>query len=81
MMVRIIFAFKTIPFFKLLVEDTMPPLKSEKPHPIQRRMSRRISYMMSTMGTGQAQLTYPHLSFHPKTFFALGSPVGNKSIL
>lgn len=57
-------------------EDTIAPLKIEKPHPKHRRMSRRISYMMSTIGTGQPQLTYPHLEFNPKTFFALGSPIG-----
>lgn len=32
--------------------------------------------MMSTAGTGQAQLIYPHLAFQPTAFFALGSPIG-----
>lgn len=39
-------------------------------------MSRRISYMMTAGGTGQPQLHYPQLTFQPKAFFALGSPVG-----
>lgn len=51
----------------------MTPLK---PPPLQRRMSRRISYMMAASGTGQPQLHYPQLNFHPKSFFALGSPIG-----
>ncbi|XP_017779711.1 PREDICTED: phospholipase DDHD2 isoform X2 [Nicrophorus vespilloides] len=54
-------------------EDVVSPLK---PHPKQRRMSRRISYMMGEMGTGQPQLNYPHLNFNPRHFFALGSPIG-----
>lgn len=44
--------------------------------PPQRRLSRRISYMMGAVGTGQPQLIYPHLIFHPIAFFALGSPIG-----
>ncbi|KAF2879623.1 hypothetical protein ILUMI_26536 [Ignelater luminosus] len=55
-------------------EDIVPPLK--KPHPKDRRLSRRISYMMSEAGTGQPQLQYPHLHFQPIAFFALGSPIG-----
>lgn len=54
-------------------EDIVTPLK---PHPLKRRMSRRISYMMAASGTGQPQLHYPQLPFQPKAFFALGSPVG-----
>lgn len=58
-------------------DDVVTPLKTpEKPHPFKRRMSRRISYMMSNIGTGQPQLQYPHLNFHPVSFFALGSPIG-----
>ncbi|CAH0562166.1 unnamed protein product [Brassicogethes aeneus] len=54
-------------------EDVVPPLK---PSPAQRKMSRRISYMMGAIGTGQPQIHYPQLDFHPKAFFALGSPIG-----
>jgi hypothetical protein len=57
-------------------EDTIAPLNDSKPPPLQRRMSRRISYMMGAVGTGQPQIQYPHLSFQPKAFFALGSPIG-----
>lgn len=56
--------------------DVITPLKDEKPHPLKRRMSRRISYMMTTSGTGQPQLNYPHINFQPCAFFALGSPIG-----
>lgn len=54
-------------------EDVVTPLK---PPPHLRRMSRRISYMMTEKGTGQPQLNYPQLTFQPKAFFALGSPIG-----
>lgn len=47
-----------------------------KPAPLQRKMSKRISYMMGTIGTGQPQIHYTHLNFEPKNFFALGSPIG-----
>ncbi|XP_018322614.1 phospholipase DDHD2 isoform X4 [Agrilus planipennis] len=47
-----------------------------KPEVSQRKFNRRISYMMSAAGTGQPQLIYPRLSFQPKAFFALGSPIG-----
>ncbi|XP_056646914.1 phospholipase DDHD2 isoform X4 [Diorhabda sublineata] len=47
-----------------------------KPAPLQRKMSKRISYMMGAIGTGQPQIHYPHLNFEPKNFFALGSPIG-----
>ncbi|XP_044256193.1 phospholipase DDHD2 [Tribolium madens] len=57
-------------------EDTIAPLNDTKPPPLLRRMSRRISYMMGAVGTGQPQIHYPHLMFQPKAFFALGSPIG-----
>jgi hypothetical protein len=31
---------------------------------------------MGNAGTGQPFITYPQLNFHPKAFFALGSPIG-----
>ncbi|KAL1492668.1 hypothetical protein ABEB36_010892 [Hypothenemus hampei] len=39
-------------------------------------LCRRISYLMGTIGAGQAKISYPHLNFKPSTFFALGSPIG-----
>lgn len=56
-------------------EEFVSPL-IEKPEPKQRRMSRRISYMMSAIGTGQPHINYPQLNFQPRNFFALGSPIG-----
>ncbi|XP_034937125.1 phospholipase DDHD2 isoform X2 [Chelonus insularis] len=44
--------------------------------PLKRRESRRISYVMGGAGTGQPFIIYPQLNFHPKAFFALGSPIG-----
>ncbi|XP_049864608.1 phospholipase DDHD2 isoform X1 [Schistocerca gregaria] len=43
---------------------------------LQRRLSRRISYVMGNAGTGQPYISYPHLQFTPTAFFALGSPIG-----
>lgn len=57
-------------------EDIMADFKDTKPPPMERRMSKRISYMLSTVGTGQPQIQYPQLKFHPKALFALGSPIG-----
>ncbi|CAG9855431.1 unnamed protein product [Phyllotreta striolata] len=51
-------------------------LTSEKPAPQDRKMSKRISYMMGAIGTGQPQIHYTRLNFEPKNFFALGSPIG-----
>lgn len=59
----------------ILDGDVVPPLPG-KPSPDKRKMSRRISYMMGSIGTGQPQIHYPQLDFHPKAFFALGSPIG-----
>ena len=41
-----------------------------------KKLHRRISYMMAAKGTGQPQISYPHLNFQPEIFFALGSPIG-----
>lgn len=57
-------------------DDVVTPLNDAKPHPLHRRMSRRISYMMAASGTGQPQLHYPQLAFQPTACFALGSPIG-----
>lgn len=47
---------------------------------LKRKISRKISYVMGYKGTGQLQIYYPHLHFEPKTFFALGSPIGEMNI-
>lgn len=41
-----------------------------------KKVCRRISYLMGTVGAGQVKISYPHLSFLPNAFFALGSPIG-----
>lgn len=53
---------------------------SIKPMPaavLKRQQSRRISYVVTgAAGTGQPYIHYPQLNFHPRAFFALGSPIG-----
>lgn len=53
---------------------------SIKPMPaavLKRHQSRRISYVVTgAAGTGQPYIHYPQLNFHPRAFFALGSPIG-----
>ncbi|XP_046815702.1 uncharacterized protein LOC124422824 isoform X1 [Vespa crabro] len=47
------------------------------PAPIlKRRLSKKISYVMGAAGTGQPYIHYPQLNFHPRAFFAFGSPIG-----
>ncbi|XP_066595634.1 SEC23-interacting protein isoform X2 [Prorops nasuta] len=43
---------------------------------MKRRLSKRISYVMGAAGTGQPFISYPQINFHPRAFFALGSPIG-----
>ncbi|XP_012281532.1 SEC23-interacting protein [Orussus abietinus] len=50
-------------------------LKPSRPA-LKRRLSKKISYVMGGAGTGQPFISYPQLSFYPKAFFALGSPIG-----
>lgn len=51
---------------------------TQKGHPPLRRLcSQQINYTVGKAGTGQPYIIYPHLSFQPKKFFALGSPIGN----
>ncbi|KAJ8984492.1 hypothetical protein NQ317_006152 [Molorchus minor] len=57
-------------------EDGIFQETEEQSNAAKRKISRRISYMMGTVGTGQPQICYPHLNFEPKTFFAIGSPIG-----
>ncbi|KAH8412826.1 hypothetical protein KR009_005992 [Drosophila setifemur] len=37
---------------------------------------KEVSYTMGPAGTGQPVINYTQLIFHPKKFFALGSPIG-----
>ncbi|XP_033194388.2 uncharacterized protein LOC117159022 isoform X2 [Bombus vancouverensis nearcticus] len=41
-----------------------------------RRLSKKISYVVGSAGTGQPYIHYTQLHFHPRAFFALGSPIG-----
>ncbi|KOX76153.1 SEC23-interacting protein [Melipona quadrifasciata] len=41
-----------------------------------RRLSKKISYVIGAAGTGQPYIHYTQLHFHPRAFFAFGSPVG-----
>ena len=43
---------------------------------MKRKLSRKVSYVMGAAGTGQPYINYPQLTFHPRAFFALGSPIG-----
>ncbi|KAJ8684380.1 hypothetical protein QAD02_020172 [Eretmocerus hayati] len=43
---------------------------------LKRKISKKVDYVMGTAGTGQPYIDYPQLSFSPKAFFALGSPIG-----
>ncbi|XP_017877107.1 SEC23-interacting protein-like isoform X2 [Ceratina calcarata] len=43
---------------------------------LKRRLSKKISYVVGAAGTGQPYIQYPQLHFHPRAFFALGSPIG-----
>ncbi|XP_029051027.2 SEC23-interacting protein-like isoform X1 [Osmia bicornis bicornis] len=43
---------------------------------LKRSLSKKISYVMGVAGTGQPYIHYPQLNFHPRAFFALGSPIG-----
>ncbi|XP_039282161.1 SEC23-interacting protein [Nilaparvata lugens] len=41
------------------------------------KLNRGVSYVtIGKSGTGQPFIRYPQLTFHPKNFFALGSPIG-----
>lgn len=45
-------------------------------HVAKRRLSKKISYVIGSAGTGQPYIHYTQLHFHPRAFFALGSPIG-----
>ncbi|KAF7278816.1 hypothetical protein GWI33_007931 [Rhynchophorus ferrugineus] len=60
------------------VSDDLPKedISEVNENPNEKKFCRRISYMMGSVGAGQIKILYPHLTFNPKAFFALGSPIG-----
>ena len=38
-----------------------------------------VKYRIGSAGTGQPSVSYPKLDFEPASFYALGSPIGNKN--
>ncbi|XP_053682318.1 uncharacterized protein LOC128732903 isoform X2 [Sabethes cyaneus] len=58
--------------------DRVPALHRVHPshRPLSRKCSQQINYEVGPAGTGQPYIAYPQLLFHPKKFFALGSPIG-----
>ncbi|KPU73583.1 uncharacterized protein Dana_GF14409, isoform B [Drosophila ananassae] len=53
------------------------PLKAQKVQlPNNDLLPKEVSYTMGPAGTGQPVINYTQLIFHPKKFFALGSPIG-----
>lgn len=56
--------------------DSIGPIQPMPAAIIKRRLSRKVSYVMGTAGTGQPYIHYPQLTFRPGAFFALGSPIG-----
>lgn len=58
-------------------EQELSPTKRPTLHrPLQRAQSKQIDYRVGLSGTGQPFMKYPQLTFEPKNFFALGSPIG-----
>ncbi|KAG4074829.1 hypothetical protein HA402_014383 [Bradysia odoriphaga] len=55
-------------------DDGATGVRSHKP--LSRTKSKKINYTIGPAGTGQPFINYPQLVFHPKKFFALGSPIG-----
>ncbi|KAH8298226.1 hypothetical protein KR018_011408 [Drosophila ironensis] len=53
------------------------PLKAQRVQlPNNDLLPKEVSYTMGPAGTGQPVINYTQLIFHPKKFFALGSPIG-----
>ena len=54
------------------------PVKRQPLHKsiLKRTESKKIDYQVGVSGTGQPFMNYPQLTFEPKNFFALGSPIG-----
>ncbi|KAK2586202.1 hypothetical protein KPH14_001465 [Odynerus spinipes] len=61
---------------KRLENDNVGPIQPLPAPVLKRRLSKKISYVMGAAGTGQPYINYPQLNFHPRAFFALGSPIG-----
>lgn len=61
---------------KLETNDEVAGTRSHKT--LSRTISRKINYTMGPAGTGCPFINYPQLVFHPKKFFALGSPIGKQ---
>ncbi|XP_043252633.1 SEC23-interacting protein isoform X1 [Colletes gigas] len=57
-------------------EEDTDPSKTLPNRVLKRRLSKKISYVIGAAGTGQPYIHYPQLNFHPRAFFALGSPIG-----
>ncbi|XP_012230482.1 uncharacterized protein [Linepithema humile] len=57
-------------------DDSIGPIRPMPTSILKRRLSRKISYVMGIAGTGQPYIHYPQLNFHPRAFFAFGSPIG-----
>lgn len=57
-------------------EEDIDPSKLLPERVLKRRLSKKISYVIGAAGTGQPYIRYPQLNFHPRAFFALGSPIG-----
>lgn len=57
--------------------ESLSQVKRQPQHkPLQRTQSKQIDYRVGLSGTGQPLMNYPQLTFEPKNFFALGSPIG-----
>ncbi|XP_043950011.1 uncharacterized protein LOC108032503 isoform X2 [Drosophila biarmipes] len=57
--------------------DQLPQKQAQKVMlPTSDLLPKQVSYAMGPEGTGQPVITYTQLIFHPKKFFALGSPIG-----
>lgn len=56
--------------------DNSDTSSSRAKSPLKRHCSQQINYTIGHAGTGQPFITYPPLSFQPRHFFALGSPIG-----
>lgn len=57
--------------------EELHPVKRQPLHkPLERSKSKQIDYRVGVSGTGQPFMNYPQLTFEPKNFFALGSPIG-----
>ncbi|XP_015173900.1 PREDICTED: uncharacterized protein LOC107065090 isoform X2 [Polistes dominula] len=56
--------------------ENLGPIQSLQGQILKRRLSKKISYVIGIAGTGQPYIHYPQINFHPRAFFAFGSPIG-----